>query len=171
MTAFEICDLKQFMNKLLATPLFDNFLLSEAVIQAGVTYQIDGQLQKDFYQEEQLEALGFDPDACKYVPFSLVRNTCFDLMKGKNIPLSFRFVFLLSPENMTNTLSRTGSSYASEDVSGMFINLTFRGGKLMCTTGISYRIFSVDKTLDREWDHLVELFFKKHMIDIQSCDQ
>ncbi len=170
MTAFEICDIKQFMSQLLASPLFDNFLLSEATIQTNVTYQIDGQLQTGFYQEDQLEALGISPDTCKYVPFSLVRGNCFDLMKGKNIPLSFRFVFMLSPENMANTLAKTISSFSVNDVSGMFINLTFRGGKLLCTTGISYKIFSVDKTLDQEWDHLVELFFKKHQIETKECE-
>lgn len=168
MTAFEICEIKQFMNKLLASPLFDNFLLAEATIQTGVTYQIDGQLQASFYPEDQLAELGLNKDAYKYVPFSLVRGNCFDLMKGKNIPLSFRFVFMLSPENMENTLSKTGSSYHASDVSGMFINLNFRSGKLTCTTGISYKIFSIDKTLEQEWDHLVELFFKKNEITIQE---
>lgn len=170
MTAFEISDIKQFMTKLLASPLFDNFLLSEAVIQTGVTYQIDGQLHKDFYQEEQLNELGISSDECTYTPFSLVRSHCFDLMKGKNTPVSFRFVFMLSPENMANTLVKSGSSFSEEDVSGMFINLNFRKGKLLCTTGISYKIFSVDKTPDQEWDHLVELFFKKNMIDIKDCE-
>lgn len=168
MTAFEICDIKQFMNKLLASPLFDNFLLSEATIQTGVTYQIDGLLQSSFYQEEQLEELGLNK--YKYIPFSLVRSNCFDLMKGKNVPLSFRFVFLLSPENMANTLAQTSSSFSEADVSGMFINLNFKNGKLICTTGISYKIFSIDKTLEQEWDRLVERFFKKNMLEIQPVE-
>lgn len=162
MTAFEISDIKQFMSQLLGSSLFDNFLLSEAVIQTNITYQIDGSLQKSFYNEEQLEELGIASYA--YVPFSMVRNHCFDLIKGKNVPLSFRFVFLLSPENMANTIVKSQSSYKPEDISGMFINLNYRSGKLTCTTGISYKIFSIDKSLEQEWDELVEKFLKKHQL-------
>lgn len=166
MTAFEICDIKQFMNRLLGSPLFDNFLLSEAVIQTNITYQIDGKLQTSFYQEEQLETMRLTD--CPYVPFSLVRSNCFDLIKGKNVPLSFRFVFLLSPENMANTIEHNHGSYQPGDVSGMFININYRNGKLTCTTGISYKIFSIDKSLEQEWDELVERFFKKNQIPIET---
>ncbi|MBQ8663162.1 MAG: hypothetical protein IJ471_04830 [Eubacterium sp.] len=165
MTAFTISDIKQFMNRLLGSPLFDNFLLSEAMIQTGVTCQIDGSLQKSFYTEEQLEELGITD--YPYAPFSLVRGNCFDLMKGKHVPVSFRFVFLLSPENMANTLEHSHSSFTANDISGMFINLNYRGGKLTCTTGISYKTFSMDKTLEQEWDVLVERFFKKSQIEME----
>ncbi len=165
MTAFEISDIKQFMNRLLGSSLFDNFLLSEAMIQTGVTYQIDGTLQRIFYTEDQLEELGITNST--YVPFSLVRSNCFDLIKGKNVPLAFRFVFLLSPENMANTIEHSHSSFSSNDISGMFINLNYRGGKLTCTTGISYKTFSMDKSLEQEWDMLVEKFFKKAQIEIE----
>lgn len=162
MTAFEICDIKQFMNKLLVSPLFDNFLLTEATIQTSVTYQIDGHLRHGFYSDEQLEALGIAD--YPYVPFSLVRNNCFNLMKGKNTPLSFHFVFQLSPENQTKTLAQTTSSFLPGDISGMFLNLSFKDNKLLCTTGIAYQIFSMDKTLDYEWDRLVERFFQKNQL-------
>lgn len=165
MTAFEIKDIKQFMNRLLGSNLFDNFLLSEAVIVSNITYQLDGSLQKSFYSEETLEELGIKDYS--FVPFSLVRTNCFDLIKGKNTPLSFRFVFLLSPENMANTIAHSHSQFKVGDVSGMFINLNYRGGKLTCTTGISYKTFSMEKTLEQEWDALVETFFKKNQIDIE----
>lgn len=165
MTAFTISDIKQFMNRLLGSPLFDNFLLSEAMIQTGITHQIDGSLQKSFYTEEQLEELGIAD--YPFAPFSLVRGNCFDLIKGKNVPLAFRFVFLLSPENMVNTIERSHSNFKTSDISGMFINLNYKNGKLTCTTGISYKTFSLDKSLEQEWDMLVERFFKKNQIDIE----
>lgn len=165
MTAFEIKDIKQFMNRLLGSNIFDNFLLSEAMIVSNITYQLDGALQKSFYTEEQLEELGIKD--MTYVPFSLVRTNCFDLIKGKNVPLSFRFVFLLSPDNMANTIARSHSNFRTEDIAGMFINLNYRGGKLTCTTGISYKTFSLEKTLEQEWDVLVEAFFKKNQIEIE----
>lgn len=81
------------------------------------------------------------------------------MMKGRNVPLYFQFVFQLSPENMQRTLAQCDSSFTPSDISAMFINLTFKDGKLTATTGISYRIFSLDKSLEQAWDKLVEKFF------------
>ena len=50
----------------------------------------------------------------------------------------------------------------------MFFNLIFRQGKLMLTTGISYRIFSADKSLDAEWDALMGKFLKNHGISFEN---
>lgn len=164
MTAFEISDIKSFMSRLFGSPLFDHFLLAEATIQTVATYHIDGQLNRSFFSEKELEEKHLSD--CPCAPFSLLRESCFTMMKGKNVPLSFQFVFQLSPENMARTLNTSGSTFTSDDVSAMFINLNYKNGKLICTTGISYKLFSMDKSLDREWDALVEKFFKKNRIEI-----
>jgi hypothetical protein len=39
---------------------------------------------------------------------------------------------------------------------------------LTLTTGISYRIFSVDKSLDAEWDTLVKKFLARHQIAFEE---
>ena len=49
----------------------------------------------------------------------------------------------------------------------MFINLKFQQKKLLLTTGISYRIFSVDKS-DQEWDSLVKRFLTAHEISFEE---
>ena len=166
MTVFEISDIKYFMGRLLGSPMFDHFLLTEAHICAGVTYTLDGHINDSFYSEDDLETLhlkGFS-----YLPFSFLRGTCFDMIKGKNTPVSFRFVFMLSPENTAHTLARSQSSFRPEDISGMFLNINYRNGRLQCTTGISYRLFSPDKTLEYEWDDLAEKFFRKNQIAVEK---
>ena len=163
MTALEISEIKPFMAQFLGGTLFDHFLLSEATIHTFSAYHIDGRLLKDFYSSEELEAHGLTDLPC--IPFSLVRETCFSMMKGRNVPLYFQFVFQLSPENMQRTLAQCDSSFTPSDISAMFINLTFKVGKLTATTGISYRIFSLDKSLEQAWDKLVEKFFRKHDIE------
>ena len=50
----------------------------------------------------------------------------------------------------------------------MFINLKFQQKKLLLTTGISYQIFSVDKSLDQEWDSLVKRFLTAHEISFEE---
>ena len=62
----------------------------------------------------------------------------------------------------------THSSFTPEDITGMFINLKFQQKKLLLTTGISYRIFSVDKSLDQEWDSLVKRFLTAHEISFEE---
>jgi hypothetical protein len=98
------------------------------------------------------------------LPFSMLRSNCFDLIKGKRTPASFRFVFLLSPENLKNTLASVSSSYTPEDITGIYLNIKYQNQLLTLTTGISYRIFSTDKSLEKEWDRLVLRFLLQHNI-------
>lgn len=93
-----------------------------------------------------------------------MRPHCYALIRGKRTPPCFKFVFLLSPANLSRTLGQIHSSFTDGDVSGLFLNLKFQNGQLLLTTGISYRTFSTDKTLEREWDRLVRLFLKNHEI-------
>ena len=77
-------------------------------------------------------------------------------------------MFLLSPENLTRTLEQTHSSFTSDDITGMFLNLKFQNGALLLTTGLSYRIYSADKRLEQEWDSLVKRFLQSHQINFEE---
>jgi len=162
MIALKLPEVRVFMNKLLCTEIFDNFLLQEANIQGSISYHIEGTLHKDFYSEEELEQEHLT--GLTFVPYGRVRTQCFDLIKGKRTPSFFKFVLLLSPANLEKTLQQTTSSLSKEDVTAAFINLKFQNNTLLLTTGISYRTFTIDKSLDREWDTLIKKFLKNHEI-------
>jgi hypothetical protein len=162
MLALELTDIKDFMNKFLRSEIFDHFLLQEGVITSAASYVIDGRITKGFYSTEELEELGID--GCTFLPYALLRTNCFDLIKGKKTPASFKFVLLLSPENLSRTLRSIGSGFTTDDISGVFLNIRYQNQLLTLTTGISYQIFSVDKTLDTEWDRLVKQFLKQNDI-------
>lgn len=162
MIALNLIDVKDFMHKLLCTEIFDHFLLRETTICGSCTWNMDGSIHTDFFSAEELEEQGLTE--LSYVPFGQVRPQCFQLIKGRRVPSYFKFVFLLSPTNLTRTLAKTHSSFLPDDITGMFINLKFQHGKLLLTTGISYRIFSVDKSLEQEWDSLIQRFLKNHEI-------
>lgn len=162
MIALKITDIGTFINKLLKEGMCDHFLLQEAVITQAATFTIDGSLQADYFDSEETENLQLQD--LSYVPFSLMRPHCLKLMQGKKKPLYFKFVFLLSPANQLNTVERAGTSFLPEDVSGMYLHFTYKNETLTCTTGISYRKFSLDKTLDQEWDRLVPVFLCKNGI-------
>ena len=162
MIALKLPEVRVFMNKLLCTETFDNFLLQEAAIQGSISYHIEGTLHKDFYSEEELEQEHLN--GLSFIPYGKVRTQCFDLIKGKRTPSFFKFVLLLSPMNLEKTLQQSASSLTSADVTAAFINLKFQNNSLLLTTGISYRTFTIDKSLDHEWDNLIKKFLKNHEI-------
>lgn len=165
MTALQIKDLAQFSHELFRGTMFDNFLLQEAVISQAVSMTLDGTLKADFYSEEELAEKGLQD--CPYIPYARVRPICFEMIKGRHKPDYFKFVFLLSPKNQASTILKSGSSFKPEDISGMFLNLIYKNEMLTCTTGISYKIFSPDKSLEHEWDRLAVLFFRQHGITVE----
>lgn len=166
MTALKISNVKEFMNIFLLSETFDHFLLSEASITTFATMVLDGSCCADFFSPEDKDYELIKDNA--YVPFSLLRSSCLDFIKGKRTPVSFKFVFLLSKENQQKTLASLHSSFAPEDISGMYLNLKYQSGDITCTTGISYRNFSMDKSLDHAWDEMVIRFFKSHKILFES---
>jgi hypothetical protein len=162
MLALELTDIKDFMNKLLRSEIFDHFLLQEGVITSAASYVIDGRLTKGYYSNEELEELGIR--GYDFLPYTMLRTNCFDLIKGKKTPASFKFVLMLSPENLRRTLESIGSSFGPDDITGVFMNIRYQNQMLTLTTGVSYRIFSTDRTLDAEWDRLVRKFLCRHEI-------
>ena len=80
-----------------------------------------------------------------------------------------KFVFLLSPVNAAKTILQTDTGFSAEDISGIFLNLTFRDGQMVLTTGVSYRTFSLDRSFDNAWDTLAARFLEHHGIDYDVC--
>ena len=163
MKAFYLKDQKQFMNRLLKTELFDHFLLAEATIHGAISYSVDGHINREFFDTEELADL--TADGSEYLPFSHFRPICYELIRGKHTPLYMKFVFLLSPANAIKTITSVDTGFTAEDVSGIFLNLTFRDGQMVLTTGVSYRTFTPDRSLDNAWDTLAARFLSSHGID------
>ncbi|MEY8516270.1 DUF5721 family protein [Lachnospiraceae bacterium 29-84] len=161
MIALSILNIKEFMNALLCTSTFDSFLLVEGSITTFMTFQLDGHSNAGFFSPEDD---AFPAVQEGYVPFSLVRPACYSLIKGKRTPASFHFVFLLSSQNKTRTVESIHAGLSPEDVAGMYLNLKYQNQQLLCTTGISCRVFTMDKSLEHGWDDMVKLFLKKHQI-------
>lgn len=162
MIALQILDVKNFMYKILSGDVFDSFLLSEATVQTFCTFSIDGHFNKEFFNSDELENPGLtERSMCCWRD---VRHLCFEFIKGKKTPLGFRFVFLLSPENVEKLLHQAGLSILPADINGLFLNIKFDRGSLICTTGTSQKHFTLDKTLDQAWDSMVVKFFKKNEI-------
>ena len=62
------------MNRLLKTELFDHFLLAEATIHGAISYSVDGHINREFFDTEELADL--TADGSEYLPFSHFRPIC-----------------------------------------------------------------------------------------------
>lgn len=157
MIALQIADIRTFMKQLLLSEAFDRFLLLEGTITTFNTFHIDGSLQYSYYTAEEQEQL--DNRTLSF--WSEVRPFCFELIKGKKTPLSFRFTFQLASANVEKLLVQTGIQIPADQIRGLLINIRYDGKTLLCTTGTSLSVFTMDKKLDHAWDDMVQKYFRQ----------
>lgn len=166
MLALQITSMKQFMNQLLTADTFDIFLLEEAVIKAANTVTIDGHLNKEFYSSEEL-ASGQIPDY-EYTPWSSLKGLCFQLIKGKRTPLSFKFIFHVKPEQTKRLLEREACSIDASLVKAMVFTIRYDGAKAMITTGCAYHTFVMSREAEQLWDRTFRRYLASRGI---SCEE
>ena len=93
MDSLKILDEKTFMSKLLVSDTFDKFLLLEAIIGTYSTFSIDGRLNKEFYLEDSEEDSEYKDELAAW---GRVKPICYEIIKGKQLPVSFKIVLQLS---------------------------------------------------------------------------
>lgn len=150
MKIYKISGLKDFMNKLLLSDAFDYFLLEEGTVVTANAFLIDGHIRKEFYTKEEQE----DENLCPY-DFSLwkdIRPLCFQLIKGKRTPLSFKFVLLLLPAHMGKILEKGGFTDNGSLIKAFTLTIKYDGADIMLMTGLSTNTFLMDKTPEQLWD-------------------
>ncbi len=162
MIALHLLETKDFMNKFLAGDLFQDFLLLESTITNGITYSIDGRLNKDASEEQQT----LFPDGM--VGMGSIRPMLFQMVKGTQTPSYMKFVLALSGNQVNQLMSNLNTTSSPSDVRNLCINITYQNQQLLCTTGVSYSTFCKDKILEQEWDRVVSLYLKKHQIFFET---
>ncbi len=160
MLALKIVDVKAFMKKLLLEETFDHFLLLEGAVTTFNTFRIDGTLHHAYYTQEEQEEIG----GRKLSFWSEVRPFCLTLIRGRKSPLAFQFSLQLSDANTRRFLSQAGELMPKEHVRGLLLNLRYDGHGLLCTTGISLAVFSMDKKIGHAWDDMVQKFLRRQEI-------
>lgn len=164
MISLKVLDVKTFMSNLLIQQVFDNFLLSELNIMTYNYFSISGRLNQEWYQTEELEEL----NGREYSLWSEIRPIAYGLIKGNRTPQSFKIVLLLSKENTLKILERNGSKFRQEDVNGLFLNIRYEQNMLHLITGVSVKTFTMDKSLEHEWDADVKTFLKHFEIAVEE---
>jgi hypothetical protein len=155
MISLKIEEVKSFMAKLLTNTLFDEFVLKELEIHTFTSFYVSGQFHEKFFSKEELEDRGID----NAVLWSEIRGIALSMVRGNKSPVSMKVVFQL-PESQANKLVESlGGKLRSEDVGGLYINIRFENNELRIITGTAIKTFTLDKTLELEWDAWVKKFF------------
>ncbi len=156
MKALSLPDIKDFTSHLFLKDTFDGFYFIEGEFVTFNTFQIDGYIQKDFFDT--------GAELPEYSYWKNVREYCLSLIRGKRTPLSFRLVLSLSRKNIIRLIRQNGLSVLPDDVQGLYLNIHFDGKSLTCVTGTSSKTFSMDKSLEHAWDETAEKFFRQKEI-------
>lgn len=159
MKAFQILDLKNFMGRLLAGDAFASFLLVEASVTTSCTFLIDGRVVKEFFTGDTNDA-----DTMPSYEFSEwkdMQKLCFDLIKGKRTPVSFKFVLHLKPEPAADIIKEGDTAVSPSDVRAFVLTIKYENNLLSCVTGTSLYAFLPDKTPDLLWDSYISRFLEQ----------
>ena len=100
--------------------------------------------------------------------WKMIRPYCFSLIKGKKLPGSFQIVLQMPPQAVDKFVTGHQLPLKADQVNGLYLNIRYEEGKLFCVNGTSVSIFTLDKTLDMEWDQAVRSFLKKNEIIFQE---
>jgi len=153
MENWEITDVKNFMNKMLLSEKFDNFLLEEGDLHGSMRIHFDGHLENGYFSSEELEERMSQGDCVHY---GEIRHIILEAIKGKNTPDFFRFVY--KADNELVKIIAEDSGTPASNISGLFMNVTFRGGSLNVVDGTAMKVFSLDKSVDKSWDKCIQKF-------------
>lgn len=161
MIALKILQQKNFMAKLLTTELFDSFLVEEVTIDTFNTFTIDGRIHKEFFKDsEETDKTINSEFSC----WSRIRPIALSLIKGKQTPLGFKFILHLSDSDKLALLSDADMDISPDQIS-LGINLRFSQGEVIITTGVSYNIFTLDKSAEKAWDEYIPSFLESNGIE------
>lgn len=152
MNKITITDVKTFMSKLLIKEDFDSYLLKDATITTYNTFTIDGRIKEAYYSKEEYEEL----EQSTFSFWNTVKPHCFNLIKGKKLPVSFKIVLKANDSQIINLIKEANTTINISDVEGLYLNIKYENNTLECITATSLYTFTMDKSLENHWDKTIE---------------
>lgn len=144
MKNYKISNMAVLMKELLKGEYFDKFLVDSIKITTFAGFEISGLLHRDFYKGcDRIEA---DSD---FIQYEAVKNICFEVIRGKIMPLSFSFILYLPDDKKNEIMSK------DENVGNYVLNLKYNGELLNVISAVSYRSFALDRDGEKAWDKLL----------------
>jgi hypothetical protein len=156
-----LLDTKHCMSELLLRNTFDHFLFIEGEITTYNKFTIDGYIRKEFYGDNGPETA----PAETHSTWDRLRDFCFSIIKGKQTPLNFRFIFSLPKSETDRLIADKQLDFQPDTVQGLYLNFKYDGSVLACTSGTSLNTFTLDKSLEHAFDKWICEFFSAHGIN------
>ncbi len=160
MISFNLPEVKPFMAKLLMNSTFDAFVLKEMELQTFTGFQITGQFNEAFFSAEEMAERGEH----RQILWSEVKQIAYSMIKGSRTPLSLKIIFQLPKQQCDSLVDSLGGRIRTEDVGGLYLNVRFDKGNLKIVTGTAIKTFTLDKTLEQEWDNRMKGLLKEQNI-------
>lgn len=151
MNSFQIADIRKFMSQMLLHDTFDAFTLSEATVKTAASFVVDGKINADFFDDDSR------PEE-EYIQYGKIRGFFYDIIKGRSTPVYFKFVFHAPESLKEQIISAADTSLSPSDVNALTFTATFKDGELTVLSGTNMSAFSLDRTIDQQWDRYVENF-------------
>lgn len=155
MKAFTVENTKNFMAALLGSEAFDDFLLEKAQIKTYNTFDIDGRVIPEFYDDYEF---GYE-----FSMWKDMKKICFDLIKGKQLPVSFHFVLQFNPDKIRLLLAEEKCRVEAALVKSLTLNIKYINNEITVITATSFNTFVPDKSVDILWDEYVQEFIKQYI--------
>lgn len=150
MQSYDISNKKEFMSKLLKSPLFDDFEVREVILHTAFKMILEGK-RNTAYFEQPIEI----PDSL-YLCWREMRKYIYELIQGHRQPTFFKII-LSTPLEKTLSLSQEADAF--------YLNIQFKENQLICSTGVSYKNFTLNQEPDKIWDEEIKLFlFNNHFM-------
>lgn len=162
MIALEILEIKPFMNKLLASEMFDPFLLVEADLINGMHFTMDGHVDYTNLSVEEQKQL--DQEGSGIISYRIAKRSLFDLVKGKHTPSYLKVVFKSNNTNTAKILESAKSTLTLDHLAGLYLNILYTHNTITLTTGASYKIFTKDSSLEQYWDDLIRKYLQSNQL-------
>ncbi len=158
MRAIEISNIKKFTNALFAGETFDTFCVTEASFSTLTNITIDGHINQEFMGEAELQ---MPENKDLTIRWKKLRPLCYNIIKGQRVPLRFRIIFMMPLEHIMEFIEEENLDIEPVEINALFLNVKFENNNLVCTTGTSLRVFTLDKSLEDAWDSRMVRFLNK----------
>ena len=119
-------------------------------------------IEEGYFSEEELEENRIE----EYSSWKSLKPICYSLIRGKRLPESFRIVFLMPPSARDRFVSGRVPGLSPDQVGGLYINVQYENHEMICVTGTSMKQFTMDRTLENEWDENVRKFLRKNGVAV-----
>lgn len=149
MMVLQIEDVKEFMNHLFVSDMFDRFHVIACEVGTFVTFSVNGKWNEEWYDTDEKPE-----DKSGVVTWYMLKTAIFELIKGKKTPVFMKMDFC---HYMTNG-----------DVASLRVE--YDKEKLLVYTGYMQKEFSLDKEAMRQWDDNCLEFMRKNNIVSNRID-